>query len=443
MQGHRNHYIISGCFWIGLYLALVLAPLFLLIVGPAPAGSGFLWDLSAAVGFAAAAMIAVMFILTARFKRATAPFGIDIIYYFHRQIALVGFLFLLAHPLLLLAADPRLFFIMRSGVSPYHLVAGIAAFLAMAALMVSSLWRKQLGIHYDAWRLWHVGLAILAVVLSVVHIEGVGHYVGTPWKRGLWAAIALSSLLVVLFVRVIKPAQLLRRPYRVTEVIRERGDAWTLVLRPDGHDGVTFAAGQFAWLTLWHSPFALNEHPFSFAGSAENPGELRFTIKELGDFTRRIGTARVGQKAFVDAPYGAFSQERLPAPGYCFIAGGIGIAPIISMLRTLADRGDQRSLQLIYGYSSWDRLTLREDIEALKSRLNLEVVYVLQQAHPGWEGETGLISHELLASRLPADAAAREFFVCGPVPMIEAVEKGLYACRVPLSRIHSELFDMA
>ena len=443
MQRCRNRYIVSGSLWIGLYLVLVLAPLFLLIVGPSPAGSGFLWDLSAAVGFAAAAMIGVMFILTARFKRATAPFGIDIIYYFHRQIAWVGFLFLLAHPLLLLAADPRLVSFMRPGASPYHLDAGIAAFVAMSALMISSQWRKRLKIHYDAWRLWHVCLAILAMVLSVVHIEGVGHYVGVPWKKGLWAAIALSCLLVVLFVRVIKPASLLRRPYRVAEVIQERGDAWTLVLRPDGHAGVTFTAGQFAWLTLWHSPFALREHPFSFAGSAEKTGELRFTIKELGDFTSRIGTSRVGQKAYVDAPYGAFSLERLPAPGYCFIAGGIGIAPIMSMLRTLADRCDRRPLQLIYGYSSWDRLTLREDIEALKSRLNLEVVYVLQQAQPGWDGETGLISQELLARRLPADAAAREFFVCGPVPMIDAVEKGLHACRVPLSRIHSELFDMA
>jgi predicted ferric reductase len=76
-----------AAFWIAVYLVLVLVPLFALLIGPRPSGSGFWWDLSLALGFAGTTMMAVMFFLTARFQRATAPFGIDLVYYFHRWIS--------------------------------------------------------------------------------------------------------------------------------------------------------------------------------------------------------------------------------------------------------------------------------------------------------------------------------------------------------------------
>jgi hypothetical protein len=69
-----------GACWVAVYLVLVLAPLFVLLVGPRPTGGGFWWDLSIALGFAATSMMSVQFVLTARFKRATSPYGIDVIY---------------------------------------------------------------------------------------------------------------------------------------------------------------------------------------------------------------------------------------------------------------------------------------------------------------------------------------------------------------------------
>ena len=62
-----------GAFWIAVYLALVLAPLFAMLVGPTPSGRGFWWELSIALGFAATSMLGIQFALTARFRRATAP----------------------------------------------------------------------------------------------------------------------------------------------------------------------------------------------------------------------------------------------------------------------------------------------------------------------------------------------------------------------------------
>jgi predicted ferric reductase len=442
VPGKSAKFVRQGILWAGLYLGLVLVPLFVLIVGPAPAGSGFWWDLSAAFGFAGAAMMAVMFILTARFKKVAAPYGVDLVYYFHRQIAMVALLFILAHPLCLLWTDPRLITFVRPSASPYHLDAGIASFVALLVLMITSLWRKPLAIHYDAWRLWHVLLAVSTLVLAIVHIQGVGHYVDAPWERCLWAIIALSCLLVIVHVRILKPLWLLKHPYRVVRVTRERGDAWTVVVAPEGHRGLVFSPGQFAWLTLWDSPFALKEHPFSISSSAMCTEWVSFTIKELGDFTRRVKTLEVNQTAYIDGPYGSFNIDRFVAPGYVFIAGGIGIAPIMGMLRTLDDRQDQRPLLLIYAYNTWERLTFREELAALEQSLALTVVYVLKEPPAGWRGETGLVSQDLLQRHLPQQKDCFEYLICGPTGMIDMTERMLHREQVPLSQIHSELFDL-
>ena len=315
-------------FWIALYLGFVLAPLFALLVGTTQTNAGFWWDLSIAFGFAGTAMMGVQFLLTARFKRAMAPFGIDIIYYFHRYVAVMALGIILAHPIILASDRIAILGFLNPLQAPWHMTAGLASILALTALMATSWWRKGLGLHYDAWRRWHSALASGAVGLALAHIGGVSHYVAAPWKLALWSAIGVSLLAVTAYVRVVKPWWMLRRPYDVVDVRPERGDAWTVAVQPRGHQGFRYHPGQFAWLTLRARPFAMREHPFSMSSSPSPSGRLEFTVKELGDFTATVKSVCVGETAYVDGPYGAFTIDRHRAPGYVFIAGGIGIAPI-------------------------------------------------------------------------------------------------------------------
>ena len=97
-------YFGRAALWIAIYLLLVSAPLLVLLTGQVPDGAGFWWDFSMALGFAALAMFGVQFLLTARFRRAAAPFGIDIIYRFHRYAAVIAFGLLAAHFLILRVA---------------------------------------------------------------------------------------------------------------------------------------------------------------------------------------------------------------------------------------------------------------------------------------------------------------------------------------------------
>ncbi len=429
--------------WIAIYLGLVIAPVVCLLLGTVPPGNGFWVDVALAMGYAALAMMGVQFVLTARFRRASAPFGIDIIYYFHRLMAVFGFVLILMHAVVLLLNKPGLSGRIFSPEIPLHAIAAVASVLLFAVLIAASVWRKQLSIRYEPWRRWHGALAVFAVMLAVVHVEMTGYYIQAPWKRALWTFIMFSWVLLLLHVRVIKPLLMLRNPYRVAAVRQERGEAWTLTLTPEGHDGLAFQAGQFAWLTLARSPFSLSEHPFSIASSATLPRQIEFTIKELGDFTRTIGTVRVGTVAYLDAPYGAFTMEGFHrAEGFVFLAGGVGIAPIMSMLRTLAERGDQRPLTLVYGSWTWDRVIFREELETLKVRLNLKVVHVLQEPPEDWTGETGFLTRDLLSRHMPANPRKYVYFVCGPKPMIALVEHGLHELGAPLRSINSELFDL-
>lgn len=441
---HRRERVLRGAAWIAAYIIFAAFPLLVLLTGNMPKGGGFWWDFAMALGFGGLAIMGLQSALTARFRRATAPFGVDIIYYFHRWVAVGALALLVAHYVILRGRYGSALGPTNPLEAAWHMTAGRAALLLFAVLIVSSLWRKNLRLEYDRWRIAHAVMAVAAVTLAITHVWGAGHYTRAAWKGALWSGYSLLWVLVVAYVRVLRPWSLWRTPYRVEAVRQERGRAWTVTVAPQGHAGLRFSPGQFAWLTLRASPFRAKEHPFSFSGSAADPPKLEFTIKELGDFTRTIRDVRVGERAYVDGPHGVFTTDYYAhASAFVFIAGGVGIAPLMSMLRTLADRADRRPARLIYGNRRWSDVIFREEIEALRERLDLTVVHVLQEPPPDWPGLQGMLTEDVLGRAIPAEACTGVFFLCGPKPMSDVAQRALHGRGVPLHRIHCELFDMA
>ncbi len=441
---HRVRIILQGIFWLLVYLLLATGPLILLMLGKVPEGREFWRELSVALGFAGLSMLALQFVLTARFKTLKAPYGADIVYHFHRQISLVSFGLILLHPVLLFINDPKTLALLNLASAPWRARMGVTAVVLLLILIGASIWRKALKIDYSHWRIWHGVLATAVVALSLSHIVLARHYLNLTWKQVLWIAYGIFWVGLLIYVRIIKPLLLLRTPYRVERVTAERNDTWTLTIKPLGHAGIKFMPGQFAWLTAGKSPFAEAEHPFSISSSAARSESLDYTIKQLGDFTRTIKDLQTGQKVYLDGPFGAFSIDRHPhAPQYAFIAGGVGITPIMSMLRTLADRGDQRPLVLIYANKDWEGIIFREELEALRKKLNLTLVHVLEKPPVGWTGETGFINQSILDRYLPKEKARNsvEVFLCGPPPMMDAVESLLSNIGVPFGDFHSERFN--
>jgi len=428
--------------WLGIYVVIVVAPLFALLPAAASPGRGFTWDFAMALGYAGVAMLGVQFALTARFRRATAPFGIDIVYYFHRYLALAALAIVLAHYALVRWSVPGGAGPLDPHAAPAYMTAGRVALLLFVVLVASSLARRALRLDYDGWRRLHALLATIGFALAIAHVLGAARYLDTAWKQLLWASYGAFWLGLIGYVRLLRPWRVARRPWRVLEVRPERGRVHTLVLAPDDGRPLRFAPGQFAWLTLRASPFAMREHPFSIASSAERGDRIELSIKELGDFSATIGGVRPGETAWVDAPYGTFGVDLRPeAPGYVLIAGGVGIAPVLSMLRTLADRGDRRPLWLFYGNRLWDRVAFREELERIGARLDLTVIHLLQEPPPRWTGERGLLTQEMLARHLPPERARLEYFICGPTPMTHVAETALARLAIPAGHVHSEIFD--
>ena len=434
-------YTVRGTVWIILYLFFVLAPLFALLLGSLPPTRDFWTEFSVAIGYSGLAMMGLQFGLTARFRHVTEPWGEDVIYHFHRQISLIAVGLVIAHPLILFVVRPELLALLNSIQAPWRARFAALSTYSLIALVVMALWRAKLNISYEKWHLTHIVLAFIAVTAGLLHMVGWGSYLTDPWKRALWIGLTIFWIGLLLYVRVVKPLFMLRRPYRVSEVREERGDTSTLVMHPDGHPGFRFSPGQFGWLTLWGSPFKITGHPFSFSSSAEvMDGRVEMSIRNLGDFTSAIHKVPVGRRVYLDGPYGAFTIGN-PADMHVLIAGGVGITPMMSMIRTLADRSDTRPVILLYGSRDWELITFREELEALKARLNLTVVHVLANPSAGWTGEQGFITADVFKRHLPPPYADHEYFICGPDVMMDAIEKALSEMNVPLSKYHSERYS--
>jgi predicted ferric reductase len=429
--------------WLGLYVLLALWPLLLLLAAPAPRGGGLGDEFGSALGFLVISLMAMQFLLTARFEWVAPPFGTDLIYAFHRHITIAVVLLALLHPVVLLWSSLGMALgWLIPGAAPWEIASGIWATWALLALGVTSWLRQRLKLPYEAWRWGHGPLAAAAVLLGIWHALLAGRLLSRPVVRWLWLAWTLGWVSLLLKVRVFKPLALRSRPWKVAEVRREAGEAVTLVLEPGGHEGFRFRCGQFVWLTLGASPFAAREHPFSIASSALAAPRVELTVKAVGDFTRGLLQVQPGQPAFLDGPFGTMSVDAFPdADGYVFIAGGSGIVPCMSMLRTLADRGDRRPHLLLYGSAVLERTIFREALAALSTRLDLRVVHVLERPPEGWRGEQGYLTQAMLDRWLP-HRGRHAYFVCGPGAMMDVAEEALARLGVPLSDLHSERFDL-
>jgi 3-phenylpropionate/trans-cinnamate dioxygenase ferredoxin reductase subunit len=327
--------------------------------------------------------------------------------------------------------------------APWRARAAVISVLAFTLLVMTSVWREVMKIKYDIWRWWHDGLSFLAIGLALYHMFKVNYYMSLTYQRVIWLMLSGMWLGIILYIRVARPIIMLKRPYQVVKLEEERGECWSLYLKPDGHDGMEFEAGQFAWITS-ESPFIFRENPFSFSTNADcDDKTIGFTIKELGDFTSTIKNFEPGDRVYVDGPYGTFSMDEHECKSMVFIAGGIGSAPVMSMLRTLAARKCKNQLTFFYGNPTWESIIYREKLEELKQELNLNLIHVLEKPSEDWEGEKGFINIEVLKRYLPEDYQETVFFICGPLPMIEAVEPCLHELEVPPTQIFSEQYEMA
>ena len=155
----------------------------------------------------------------------------------------------------------------------------------------------------------------------------------------------------------------------VVEVRRENYNVCTLKLRPTaGYRGDGHLPGQFHFITLYRQGLPIEEHPFTISSGPAADGSLASTIKESGDFTRTIMKTAVGDRVGVRGSFVRFSHVLHPdEDDLVFIAGGVGITPLMSMLRYMRDRGEHRRVLLIYANRDPSAIVFHDELEAIEA----------------------------------------------------------------------------
>ncbi len=438
---------VRGLLWLSLYLTLITLPLGVATIWPGEfADIPTLMKVGVAFGFLAFTILGLEFSLISKIQSVASAFGMDALILFHRQMGLVATILVIAHTVVLVYNGYPIQWLNPFGPdTTWAMRWGIVSTIALLVLILTSLARQQLRIPYEWWQWTHDILAKIVVLSALAHLLMVGAFSSQRPMQIVLGGCALLIFGISVYFQVLRPLWLWSRPWIVVENLKVSADTHALTLRPENHSGFRFEPGQFAWLSTGTSPFHKDRHPISMSSAASDESGLpiEFTVKDLGDWSGKVvPTLQPGSRIWVDGPYGVFTPDREQGPGYVLIGGGVGITPLVSMCETFAARGDLRPVYLFYGSASVESLRFRDRLEALKTRMNLHVIYALEKPPEKWNGEAGYITQDLLQRHLPAQSKRFQYFICGPGPMMDSIERILPKLGIPGSQIHTERFVM-
>ena len=202
-----------------------------------------------------------------------------------------------------------------------------------------------------------------------------------------------------------------------------------------------FIPGQYLDL---HVPDSDETRSFSMATTPSNEGHLEFVIKCYpgGRFSELLQNGlHVGDEITVTGPYGLFTLREGRTSDIVFVGGGAGIAPVLSLLRSMDERGIERTSRFYYGARTEDDLPFRTEIGTFEQRLgSFSFTPALSHLPDGaeWSGETGFV-HDVV-DRIEGDLSGCDAYVCGPPPMVEAAIAVLEKHGVPTDHIYFDKF---
>ncbi|MBR8063699.1 2Fe-2S iron-sulfur cluster binding domain-containing protein [Burkholderia ambifaria] len=217
-----------------------------------------------------------------------------------------------------------------------------------------------------------------------------------------------------------------------------------LQIEPDDAFGVAaeFEAGQFAELEV---PGSGLRRPYSLANTSNWDGRLEFLIRLRpgGWFSTYLRErARPGDRLTVRVPMGGFGLFADSLRPRWFVAGGTGLAPILSMLRRMAEYQETGDARLFFGVNEENELFMLDELARLRAELPQLVVDVCVW-RPGveWTGLRGTPVDALRAALAHAPVLP-DVYVCGPPPLVEGAREVAIAAGVPDAQFASERFTV-
>jgi ferredoxin-NADP reductase len=237
----------------------------------------------------------------------------------------------------------------------------------------------------------------------------------------------------------------------VARIFEETPDVKTfrLIAPGEGPLPFTYLPGQFLSLTV--RPGGKDAQPvrrsYTIASSPTERDYLEITVKriEQGQMSNYLHErVKEGDQLEIAAPFGSFTFTGREAHSIVLIGGGVGITPLMTVIRYLTDHGWPKDIFLLYSCRTSRDFIFREELEYLQRRYaNLHVVASMTRAAgTEWMGPTGRLIKELIAQNV-SNIAARRVHLCGPPPMMEAMQTILAELGVPKEQIKTESFTLA
>jgi ferredoxin-NADP reductase/DMSO/TMAO reductase YedYZ heme-binding membrane subunit len=335
-----------------------------------------------------------------------------------------------------------------------YLFVGITALLLMVPLAITSTnaMIKRLG--GTRWRALH-RLVYVVAILGVIHFY-------MQVKADVRLPLAFATILAILLgfrlfasrrrsapaPAVAAKPKIWSGPMRLASIVEETPDVRTFRFTvPDGQPlPFKHQPGQYLVVSLLINGKKVNR-TYTIASSPTQTAYCEITVKreENGYGSRHLHEAlRVGDVVNISAPAGRFTFKGDEAASIVLIAGGVGITPLMSILRNLTDQNWQREIHFIYTAKTPRDIIFRRELEDLQKRfpnLRLHVTLTRADGHD-WAGKKGRITADFLRQAVP-DLVRHPVYICGPASMMEPTIQLLRELGVPENQIKSEAFVAA
>ena len=419
--------------WTGPLLA-TLAVLYAGLLGAqtyAPYGTET--ALGIAVGSASIAAMSLTLVLSTRPSWIEPLFGgLDRMYGVHKWLGIAALALMIGHNTI----EPELDNVVRE-TRLGHFAADVGEFAlnGFIGLILLSWFKRvpftRLELPWPLWRFTHRFTGLLFAV-AAFHQFAIDQPEGLDGTLGLYLnTLSAAGIVAWLFTQLVGPF-LRPRDFVVTQV-EPHGAVTELTLRPAGRP-LRWRPGQFAFVSAPDAGMG-EAHPFTIASAPRADGTLRFGIKALGGWTRRLPTRLAsGQRLRVEGPYGRF-VFRKRVRRQVWLAGGIGITPFLAWAEALTD-ADQQEITLVWAVTTRAEAFAAERLTAIAARHPGLTVHIVASA------EDGRLTAARLAQLTPFPLRDAELFYCGPAGLRDAIVSDLQATGQRPRRIHHEAFEL-
>jgi predicted ferric reductase len=397
--------------------------------------------------------LSAQLIISARPKWMESAFGLDRVFRFHSVVPILAIVAAFIHKQL---RDDLYEDAFRVQLGDVALVIFIAASALALIFLIDTLVRIITPLKYltkiadylyigkyNIQRILH-NVTVAAVILVFLHVM-LSYSAQNQQVKAVYILYFSAAMGFYLYHKVIRRFFLSKR-FTVQNVHRESDTMVTLTLQPDKGNMIRYMPGQFGFLRIKSKTISGEEHPFSFSSQPANNENLTVTIKNLGDWTADTGKILAGDRAIVDGPYGKFVPLHYPIEeGIVLIAGGVGITPMLSIIRDFYQNRKDQKVILFWGVNTRSERICNDEFDTFEREMkNFALVPVIARDQ-NYEGEKGFITSELLDRVIKShgyDPANLEYFVCGPAVMQSSVLSILRAKGIRRKRIHYESFSL-